>query len=47
MISKIKDIQDTFNCDEKRAREIKQIIEDIADDRIDEKEKNEKIEIPF
>mgnify|MGYP006282244045 FL=1 len=45
MISKIKDIQDTFNCDEKRAKEIKKIIADIADDRIENHE--DELEIPF
>lgn len=45
MISKIKDIQETFDCDRNTAEEIKNLIENIADDQIDKRE--EDFDIPF
>ncbi|MGM0437533.1 MAG: hypothetical protein ACQEQD_04610 [Bacillota bacterium] len=48
----IADVMDTFNCDEKRARQIKGLIKDMAIQAFDEKiEREERIakkeEIPF
>ena len=41
-MSKVKDIQETFNCDEEQAKDIKKLFDNWIDEKIDKQ-----FEVPF